>query len=79
MQRTTVMLPRELKTRAVLHSRRLGISLGELIRSSLRAASKEGVGAGDTDSMYGDLAVYRGSAPKDLSAAHDAYLYGDER
>ena len=76
MHRTTVMLPPELKARAVIRARKLGLSLGELIRRSLRETSTKGSPAGAADSMYDDAAVYGGPAPRDLSAAHDSYLYG---
>ncbi|MBI2838900.1 MAG: hypothetical protein HYX75_11325 [Acidobacteria bacterium] len=78
MRRTTVMLPDDLKTRAVLRARKLGISLGELIRSSLKDSAGKGARGEATDTMYDDAAIYRGPAPRDLSDRHDAYLYGDE-
>ena len=41
MKRTTVMLPPELKARAMRSARERGISFGELLRRSLRAAIEE--------------------------------------
>lgn len=76
MERTTIMLPPELKTRAVRRARRKGISFGEYVREALTAElSREG-GKG-VDSFLSDTAVYRGEAPSDLSARHDDYLYGE--
>ena len=72
MKRTTIMLPEALRQRASSHAKQRGISLGELIRSSLDttlpAASYE------EDPLFEDV-VFDGPAPRDLSAKHDKYLY----
>jgi hypothetical protein len=76
MKRTTVMLPADLKTRAMRAARAQGISFGELLRRSLEAA----VQTPDThyeDPVFTDDAVFEGPAPADVSAEHDGYLYGD--
>lgn len=78
MRRTTVMLPDDLKIGAALRARKLGISLGELIRSSLRESATKDAASEAADTMYDDTTLYRGSAPRDLSDRHDAYLYGDK-
>ena len=78
MQRTTVMLPRELKLRALESARAKGISLGEIIRESLERALQEG--ANDSrarDPLLSDSEVFSGEAPRDLAEHHDDYLYGD--
>jgi hypothetical protein len=40
MHRTTILLPEDLQARAEAHARRLGISLGELIRRQLGIVTK---------------------------------------
>ncbi|HEV8132909.1 MAG TPA: CopG family transcriptional regulator [Acidobacteriota bacterium] len=75
MHRTTIMLPRNLKSRALRHAQRSGISLGELIRESLRNALDHTAEAPAEDSLLGDEATFAGSAPKDLARKHDHYLY----
>lgn len=76
MERTTIMLPPELKARAAKYSQLKGISLGQLIREALE---KEVMGEGNMnqslDPFFSDREVYRGDAPSDLSAEHDRYLY----
>ncbi|MBI3272316.1 MAG: hypothetical protein HYZ53_25215 [Planctomycetes bacterium] len=76
MHRTTIMLPGDLRTRALRQAKQRGVSLGELIRSALaaRLATDRTPGDGD-DPLYADQAVYRGPVPRDLSAKHDRYLY----
>jgi hypothetical protein len=73
MQRTTILLPRELKTRAEAHARQAGTSLGGLIRQSLEAALRR---APAHDPLFSDSEPYRGQAPRDLSVEHDEHLYG---
>jgi len=78
MKRTSVMLPAELKTRAMRAAREQGISFGALLRRSLEAA----VRAQETlreDPMFSDDAIFKGPAPADLAARHDGHLYGFER
>jgi len=79
MQRTTVMLPADLKAKALRLARERGISLGELLRESLaRAVDRpppEGMGE---DPLFADTATYAGPAPDDLSERHDDYLYGED-
>lgn len=71
------MLPLDLKFRALQVARRMGISLGELIRESLSVALKTEKKNSD-DPLFSDKAVFRGKVPKDLSERHDDYLYGDD-
>lgn len=76
MTRTTIMLPEDLKHRAQETARRLGVSLGELIRESLESRL-DGRGSRDEDPLFQDIPVYRGEVPDDLSEEHDRYLYGE--
>lgn len=77
MHRTTVMLPIDLKRRAQILARRMGISLGELIREALEATLRGDTGEVRDDPLFGDDAVYTGRAPSDLTDRHDRYLYDD--
>ena len=76
MQRTTIMLPVDLKQRAESLAKRLGVSLGELIRQSLEAALRGNAGEVREDPFFQDRAVYAGPVPASLSADHDDFLYG---
>ena len=79
MQRTTIMLPDDLKAKAIQHARTSGVSLGELIRISLTAFVYQPVkGQKVRDPFFADTAVYHGKTPKDLSANVDKYLYDEE-
>lgn len=77
MQRTTIMLPGELRLQAMRQAQRLGISLGELIRKSLTGILKSKTVV-EVDTLLADRAVYTGSVPKDLAKNHDDYLYGED-
>lgn len=76
MTRTTIMLPEDLKLRAQEAARRLGVSLGELIRESLESRL-EARGARQDDPLFEDVPVYHGDVPADISEEHDRYLYGE--
>lgn len=78
MRRTTLLLPEELRIRAAKLAERAGISLGELIRQSLRKAVSRGGRKREEDPLFSDDYVYKGPAPKDSSVRHDDTLYGDE-
>jgi hypothetical protein len=81
MQRTTIMLPLELKMRAQQLAQRDGVSLGDLIRRSLDAWLRGARGPKDRagkDPLFADDAVWGGEVPEDLSEDHDRHLYGDE-
>lgn len=80
MERTTVMLPPDLKMRAERRARDMGISLAELIRESLETMlSGSDKDRPMVDPLFADDAVYAGKTPEDLSVNHDRYLYGDKR
>lgn len=72
------MLPIDLKRRAQGLARRMGVSLGELIRDALEATLRGDAGEIREDPLYGDDAVYKGAAPPDLTDRHDRYLYDGE-
>lgn len=76
MKRTTVMLPVELKARAVRTARERGISFGELLRRALAAALEmPEAESAYADPVFTDSAVFEGETPADLSSDHDGYLY----
>jgi hypothetical protein len=77
MKRTTVMLPVELKARAMRAARERGISFGELLRRSLSAAVESPLARYD-DPVFADSAVFEGETPEDLAVEHDGYLYGND-
>ena len=76
MQRTTIMLPPELKEKATRRAREKGISLGELLRESLTIAleAKEASLRKD-DPLFADQVVFDGEAPEDIAERHDRHLY----
>jgi hypothetical protein len=76
MQRTTVMLPRDLKERAARAAHSRGISLGEFIREALAQLLRADPDAADRDSLMTDTAVYEGPGPSDTVERHDDLLYG---
>lgn len=78
MQRTTIMLPRDLKLRAVERAKVKGMSLGEIIRESLeRALQPEADDSRTRDPLFSEPLLFTGDVPTDLAERHDDYLYGD--
>jgi hypothetical protein len=79
MDRTTVVLPPRLKDLAQARAHSAGISFGEFVRRALERAVAERPSRRRTrrDPLLDDDAVFKGRVPKDLSARHDDYLYGD--
>jgi len=81
MERTTVMLPAELKDKTMRMARQLGISFGEMVRTTLEQAVSRGAGGRrrdrSKDPLLSDCAVFQGEGPTDLSVNHDKYLYDD--
>jgi hypothetical protein len=77
MKRTTIMMPDDLKIRAVKRADSLGISLAEFIRDSLERNLKSDKAVIFADPYLGDDGVYNGDIPSDLAQNHDTYLYGD--
>lgn len=76
MQRTTIMLPPELKIAAQNLANELGISVGNLIRETLQLRLEQNKENRKKDLLFSDFSVYEGYTPSDLSANHDSYLYG---
>lgn len=81
MDRTTIMLPPELKTRAANQAKKMRISLGQYIREALKKSLEmDNRREADDDSLFLDKAVCNGTAPEeDVASNHDRYLYGDEK
>ncbi|MDA8140366.1 MAG: ribbon-helix-helix domain-containing protein [Desulfobacteraceae bacterium] len=77
MQRTTIMLPEDLKARAEEKSRQQGVSLGEFVREALTKLLND-INNDTEDSFFSDNAIFTGDAPKDLSSHHDDYIYGEQ-
>ena len=78
MNRTTIMLPSDLKTRAVKRARERGLSLGDLVRRTLEQALDQSANAPTTeDALFADKTVFEGDAPDDLSENTDLHLYGE--
>jgi hypothetical protein len=78
MHRTTILLPDDLRIRAVRAAREMGVSLGELIRNALDALLEARSGRGPSaDSLLRDRAVHPGKTPGDDSTHHDRYLYDE--
>ncbi len=77
MHRTTIMLPPDLKARALKRAHLMRKSLGELIRQSLEQLLQHPGKSARQDPFFADKAVYRGKAPRDLAKNHDKYLYGE--
>lgn len=79
MQRTTIMLPLELKAQAEQWAQERGISLSEFIRELLASALETNQSKPRAkDSLFADDAVFTGDVPTDLAENHDRYLYGNQ-
>lgn len=76
MNRTTIMLPEKLKSRAAEEASNRGVSLGELIRKALQELLTDPLDF-EGDSFFADTARFTGDAPTDLAADHDRYLYDE--
>ncbi|MBA3237000.1 MAG: hypothetical protein H0T62_01445 [Parachlamydiaceae bacterium] len=76
MKRTTVMLPEDLKKMAEREALRQGASLGEIIRTALKALLQPiKMENYKKDSLFSNDLVYKGPVEKDISRNHDEYLY----
>ncbi len=73
MQRTTIMLPEELKLKAIQKANKQGVSLGELIRAALMQLCAKNDKYHDP--LFDENNVYDGDLPDDISLNHDDYLY----
>jgi hypothetical protein len=77
MDRTTVMLPDDLERAAQSQAEQRRISLGELIRESLRRQIETEPERRDQDLLFADAATWSSDVPSDLSEHHDDELYGE--
>jgi hypothetical protein len=80
--RTTIVLPPELKRRAVSRARHQGISFGEFVRRAvekqLTAPAKSRVKRKKTgDPFLDNLVTFDDGGPPDLSTRVDEIVYGD--
>ncbi len=79
MERTTIMLPHDLKARASERARQMGMSFGQFVRESLAVSLDihEKIRPME-DPLFADDEVFHGEIPADFSRNHDDYLYGDD-
>ncbi len=78
MERTTILLPRDLKARSQIRAKGQGISLGQFVRESVKAMlARTAEEPSASDPLFADDAVYLGQTPSDLALRHDRYLYGE--
>jgi len=68
------MLPSELHEKATRYAARRRVSLGHLIRTSLRESLDHAPADREKDTLWDDGAVFRGRVPRDLARNHDRYL-----
>jgi hypothetical protein len=78
MQRTTIMLPSDLKLQAQRLAMRLGISFGELVREALQSRLVSSADEIRDDDPLFRYEVFDDDGATDLAAAHDDELYGTE-
>jgi hypothetical protein len=78
MHRTTILLPEDLRASAEAHARRLGISLGELIRRQLKAVARTSKAKKRRDDPlfrhYADVQPPSADDIEDGARNHDKYL-----
>lgn len=79
MERTTVMLPRDLKQKAAKAASEQHLSVGELIRTSLREKISRTTKISKEDAFFADTEVFEGDVPSDIASHHDDYLYGKKQ
>lgn len=75
MKKITIVLPSDLKNRASMRARSMGISMGELVRRSLRAFLEQHE---DEDPLLSDNVVFDGEAPSDYASSHDRHLLDEK-
>lgn len=77
MNRTTIMLPNDLKVRASIEAKKRQISLGQFSRESLKKSlNSVNANSSVSDPLFCDTAVFNGETPENLSVDHNTYLYG---
>ena len=77
MNRTTIMLPEELKLLAEREAYRRGISLGEVIRLALKDWVYPKKKNRSRDPLFDFNLKFDAPCEDDLSQKHDDYLYGE--
>jgi hypothetical protein len=77
--RTTVVFPPGLKQLAMERARERKISFAEFVREAVESAihTPKPKRKRAKDTFWGDLAVYDGPVPTDISINHDKYLYDE--
>jgi len=76
MNRTTVVLPEELKLRAKERARKDGIPFAELVRQAIESRLEAPGFRPQDDPLFGEVPVHDGPVPPSLSEDHDDHLYG---
>ncbi|MGH9656770.1 MAG: hypothetical protein ACRD6B_25320 [Bryobacteraceae bacterium] len=76
--RTTIVLPEQMKRRAMARAREQRVSFAEFVRraveSTLAKPPRGGSGKKTGDRFWDNLEIYNGGPP-DAAARHDDYLY----
>ena len=75
MQRTTIMLDRELKSRIERRPHQEGVSLAEWLRREAARALDAPLPGEQADPLFTDNSVLHGDTPEDLALRHDDHLY----
>lgn len=75
MDRTTIVLPADLKFQAQRLAHQKHISLAELIRDALKAQIEKFSQTKKSNAFFEDRNFFKGQAPKDISVNHNDYLY----
>ncbi|MFP4521716.1 MAG: CopG family transcriptional regulator [Fibrobacterota bacterium] len=76
MNRTTVMLPENLKKEIMKYASKNGMSLGEFIRTSCERYLAEHGAKSRGDSIFSARYIIRQKGPSDVSENIDKYIYG---
>ena len=81
MERTTIMLPPDLKAKVQKRANYMGMSLGQYIReaveNSLEYQQREQ--SIEEDPLFADDAVFVEEGHKDIAENHDQYLYENHK
>ena len=78
MERTTIMIPEDLKIKALKHASTMGISLGQFIRESIEKSLDDSQKNRPMDDpLFSDDTIYQGKTPLDLAENHDKYIHGE--
>jgi hypothetical protein len=80
MERTTIMLPHDLKAKASKKAEKMGMSLGQYVREAITNSLNTDPNEQPIDDpLFSDNAVFHGKTPKDLVQNLDDYLYGEQQ